>query len=923
MTPSNPAEVPAPPDRLRELVERFTGQWKQALGGGPRPTVDEFLTEASETDRTELRTILVRVEEELSGSVTTDDQTVDYSGRGAADTKLNLSLTQDSFAETLDAPGAAAAESPPASGYEILGELGRGGMGVVYKARQVALNRVVALKMVLSGAHASQHQLERFRTEAEAIARFQHPHIVQIYEVGERDGLPFFSLEHLPGGSLSDQIKREPQPADGAARIAAQLARGIQYAHDHGIAHRDLKPANILFDGDGVPKITDFGLAKKLEAGAASHTQSGTIVGSPSYMAPEQARGDVHDVGPSADVYSLGAILYEMLTGRPPFLGSSLVETLEQVRSKEPVPPRELVPKVPRDVETIALKCLQKEPAKRYGSAGELADDLDRFRAGKPILARPVSSMERAVRWCKRNPRIAGLTAAVVISLIVGTIVSTVLAIGMARERNQKEAERIRAEEARVVAEAATVQAKKNAEEVLKQGKLALGSFGTLIDEVQKKIGDSPGTLPLKLKLLETAIEGLDKVAKNDEDSRLLGQSTAAAYMKIGQLYQQMGQSEKAFAQFEKCHEIVKSMADKDPGSSVAQFNLAASLTMLGEMSLELGRDIQTSLDYYEQALALRKAIADLPPHEKLDPIKIRQDLSESHTRIGVTYLRLGEPDRATGYFRDALEIREQLVEREPTNLELLLDVARSRTALGEVRFRARDWSTARNHFAKALEICDRVQQTEPDNPRNKQELANILGNFGVFLLRTADLPEAQEQLTRCQKLMDELVALDGKNARYLRYLALADYRLGTLARMQNDMAAAERWNKLSLDLRKKLADADQKSERRLIELLLAQSRTGEHKAVADKATKIVQKPKLDREVLVELAQCYSQAAASVSDDDKLRQKYVEQAFDMLKRALKQGFKDLVLLETDPDLHAIRDLPEFKQLIQGATTVAK
>jgi eukaryotic-like serine/threonine-protein kinase len=923
MTPSNPAEVPASPDRLRELVERFTGKWKQALGGGPRPSVDEFLTEASEPDRIELRTILLRVEQELSGSVTTDDQTVDYSGRGAADTKLNLSLTLDCVGETLDAPGAASAgESAPATGYEILGELGRGGMGVVYKARQVALNRVVALKMVLSGAHASQHQLERFRTEAEAIARFQHPHIVQIYEVGERDGLPFFSLEYLPGGSLTDQIKREPQPAERAARIAAQLARGIQYSHSHGIAHRDLKPANILFDTDGVPKITDFGLAKKLEAGAASHTQSGTIVGSPSYMAPEQARGDIHDVGPSADVYSLGAILYEMLTGRPPFLGSSLVETLEQVRTKEPVPPRELVPKVPRDLETIALKCLQKEPAKRYGTAAELADDLDRFRAGKPILARPVSNMERAVRWCKRNPRIAGLTAAVVVSLVVGTIVSTVLAIGMARERNQKEAERIRAEEARVVAEAATVQARKNAEEVLKQGKLALGSFGTLIDEVQKKIGDSPGTLPLKLKLLETALEGLDKVAKNDEDSRLLGQSTAAAYMKIGQLYQQMGQSEKAFAQYQRCHEIVRSMADKDPDGPVAQANLAASLTMLGEMSLELRRDIQTSLDYYQQALALRSAIVNRPPDEKLDPIKIRQDLSESHTRVGVTYLRLGEPGRATGYFSDALKIREHLVERQPTNLELQLDVARSRTALGEVRFRSRDWTTARDHFAKALEICDRAQQTEPDNPRNKQELANILGNFGVFLLRTADLPEAQKHLTRGQKLMDELVALDAKVARYQRYLALADYRCGTLARLQNDTAVAERWNRMSLDLRKKLADDDPKSERRQIELLLVQSRTSAHKSVADMATKILQKPNLDREVLVELAQCYSQAAASVSDDSALRQIYINQALDMLKRAFKQGYKDFVVLETEPDLQAIRDLPEFKQLIKDATTVA-
>ena len=238
---------------------------------------------------------------------------------------------------------------------------------------------------------------------------------------------------------------------------------------------------------------------------------------------------------------------------------------------------------------------------------------------------------------------------------------------------------------------------------MLKQGKLALGSFGTLIDEVQKQIGDSPGTQPLKLKLLETALDGLDKVAKSDEDLRLLGQSMAAAYMRIGQLFQQMGQSEKAFAQFQKCHEIVKALADKDPDGPVAQANLAATLTMLGEMSLELRRDIQTSLDYYQQALALRQAIAARPPDEKLDPVKVRQDLAESHTRVGVTHLRLGEPDRATGYFRDALAIRDELVARDATNLLLQLDVARSHTALGEVRFRSRDWPAARDHFAKAL----------------------------------------------------------------------------------------------------------------------------------------------------------------------------------------------------------------------------
>jgi tetratricopeptide (TPR) repeat protein len=935
MGPLTDADAAAAPDRVRELIERFTDLWDRALGGGPPPSVEAFLAEVREPDRAGLRAQLDRVNRDdlqrtraldpAGGERTVDLPDPEAAGGKAADTHPDLDFTLDSAAETIDPPGGPAGGPVPAAGYEILGELGRGGMGVVYRARQLGLNRVVALKMVLSGAHASPHQIDRFRTEAEAVARLRHPHIVQIYEVGERDGLPFFSLEYLDGGSLADRIRREPQPPDRAARTAAQLALGVQYAHEHGIVHRDLKPANILFDADGVPKITDFGLAKKLEDGASSQTQSGTIMGSPSYMAPEQARGDVHEVGPGADVYSLGAILYELLTGRPPFLGSTLLETLEQVRSQEPVPPRELVPKVPRDLETIALKCLQKEPAKRYPSAGDLAEDLDRFRAGKPILARPVGAVERFARWCRRNPRTAGLTVAVVVSLVAGTVVSSAFAVGLHRERNQKEAERVRAEEARELAdarraeaEAAKREAQRNADEVLKQGKLALRSFGTLIEEVQKQIGDSPGTQALKLKLLETALDGLDKVAKSDEDSRLLGQSMAAAYMRIGQLFQQTGQSEKAFVQYEKCHAIVKALAAKDPDGPVAQANLAATLTMLGEMSLELRRDVQASLDYYQQALALRKAIAARPPDEKLDPARLRQDLAESHTRVGVTYLRLGEPVRAAGYFGDALAIREELAARDGKNLPLQLDVARSHTALGEVRFRARDWPAAKDHFARALAVCERVRAADPDGPRYQLELANTLGNIGVFSLRTGDLAEADKHLPRGQALMAKLAGLDAKNALYRRYLALADYRCATLARKRADTPAADRWNAECLRLRETLAADDPKSERRAIELLLVRSRTGGRDAVVAGAAKLEANPGVDREVLVELAQCYSQMAADPAADGKRRAEDRDHALALVRRALAQGYRDNVVLETDPDLDAVREAPGFRDMLSAA-----
>jgi serine/threonine-protein kinase len=312
---------------------------------------------------------------------------------------------------------------PGVPGYEIQGELGFGGMGVVYRARQLGLNRLVALKMLRGDVGAGPEEMARFRTEAESVARLQHPNIVQIHDLGEHDGRPFFSMELVAGGSLARRLGGQPLPARQAAQLAEVLARAMHVAHSRGIIHRDLKPSNILLAGfPDTPlvqctlKITDFGLVKRLDTHAGL-TISGTIMGTPAYMAPEQAGGRPRDVGAAVDVYGLGAVLYEMLTGRPPFKGANMLETIEQVRAQDPVSPTRLVARVPRDLETICLKCLQKEPHKRYPSAAELADDLRRFLAGEPIRARPIGRSERAVRWARRHPAAALLAGASAVAL--------------------------------------------------------------------------------------------------------------------------------------------------------------------------------------------------------------------------------------------------------------------------------------------------------------------------------------------------------------------------------------------------------------------------------------------------------------------------------------------------------------------------
>jgi tetratricopeptide (TPR) repeat protein len=455
-------------ERIDAIRDRFEKSWLS----GERPRLEEFVAQVRPDDRALLLVDLLQLELSYRRDAGETPDLADYLGRFPGHEQLvagQLNQPARTWSTAGPAPttrgpveapptgvpppqareGTEQAPGPRAAGvpgYEILGLLGRGGMGIVWKARHLSLNRVVALKMILGGAHGEERGRSRFRAEAEVVARLRHPNIVQIYEVGEvtdESGAvhPFMALELVDGGNLARQIDGTPQLARPTAELIEVLAQAVQAAHDAGVVHRDLKPANVLLarnpasggvdprrDEPGgssplagfVPKLADFGLAKRLDA--ADHTQSGLIMGTPGYMAPEQAAGQNKEVGPPADVWALGAILYELLTGRAPFRGASVAETLAQIVTEEPVPPHRLNRAAPRDLETICLKCLQKEPRKRYPSAAALAEDLRRVLDGRPIEARPVSALERGLKWARRRPAQAALVGAVLLAVLCGSV---------------------------------------------------------------------------------------------------------------------------------------------------------------------------------------------------------------------------------------------------------------------------------------------------------------------------------------------------------------------------------------------------------------------------------------------------------------------------------------------------------------------
>jgi eukaryotic-like serine/threonine-protein kinase len=846
--------------------------------------------------------------------------------------------TDSSLGPSAKAPAEIASDRKLVAGYEIVGELGRGGMGVVYKARQLGLNRTVALKMVLSGVHAGGEQLLRFAAEAQAVAHLDHPNIVRIYEVGEQEGIPFFSLEFVPGGTLANKLDSKPMPDRDAASILEVVSRAVDFAHQKGVVHRDLKPGNILLTDDGEPKIADFGLAKRIDVeGEGLQTQSGSIMGSPTYMAPEQAAGDNHLIGPATDVYALGSILYEMISGRPPFLSARVLDILQQVRSHDPVPPSRLQPKVAADLETICLKCLQKEPRKRYESAAALAADLRRFLEGEPILARPVSPFERAWIWCRRNRRIAALLGVVALLMILLAVGSTVAAVVIAHKQAETETQRVLAVSALGVATQKEAEAKAasrradenarvatgNAKVAEEQSLLAVRTLYNLVRNIQIRIRDEGTQQQLRRDLLENALAGLAKVLDSGTNSSLITRTRIAAAQQMGDIERDFGHTEKALGHYKTSLGFIEAMAKENPDDEVVIWNRAVIDRKLGEVYFELRGDTALAREAFRQALEARRRLTTMTltaylRNEGPPPDLVRKVLGEDSIKLSEVALVCGDPVEAWDLLRASLpEVDGKSIETPAEYATAFQSgLPADRVSLAQVRkvaelaFHLGDAATCRSLLSAAAPLL-----------KNPLEEAGLDIDLGDFAMRTGDPRSALETYEKAASIYDAIAKEDSGAALSTTNQSVISYRIGTARLALGDREAALRDYQRSLELRRGLAEGDPNNAFRQGSLLFALARCGERKEAITIAERLRERgpndPSMQFSIACGLALCADIPDQSVGQSlEKQRKEDRETAIRSLERAVRFGYRDVVAIETDPDLAAIRSEPAFASLLE-------
>jgi serine/threonine protein kinase/tetratricopeptide (TPR) repeat protein len=810
---------------------------------------------------------------------------------------------------------------PCVTGYDVLGILGEGGMGIVYKAHQVRLDRFVALKMIRAGTGARHQDLARFEAEARAVAAIEHANIVRIFEIGEHEGMPFCSLEYLPGGSLARKIDGKPRPVDEAASIVATLASAMEVAHKRGIVHRDLKPANVLIAADGTLKVSDFGLVKLLEEDS-SQTRTGTILGTPSYMSPEQANGEIHKVGPAADQYALGAILYELLTGRPPFHGRSAFDTLDQVRNKGPVAPSQLQTKIPRDIETICLKCLEKDPGRRYADVTALVEDLRRFQAGEPFVARPISTPERVWRWCLRNRAVASLIATAASFLLLALAVSAIAAVTIYRKNRTLRDTNVALAKEKSLAETRQIIAEDAAQAANAQNRNAVETETEWINVMEHRLRYVPEVQEVREKMLSDATKNLDESiramtslraiigwAPKDEENNW--RTLARARHRLGEFHLSRNRFTEALEQFRLMDEIVESLAKASPDDPMAQMRLARSRRQIGFVTAQMLGDSPTGEKYLREALEINRACLAKKPGEDT----FQRELANSLGQLASAELVLGHLESARELYREELQARTKFSAALARDESSRRELAGLYEKLGELSFRMKQPEEGRRNYGLAAEKRREFLAEHPDDWPAVHDLAQTYNNAGfVHYPQGREPAMAREYHRKALELIEKRVKVDPTNLETKTVLATTLYYDATCALESGDLAGAAAGYRRCLEIRKQLA-TEPKAKMSQIDLMVALARCGEHAEAARIAESLVATPPKDEYLYFQAACGYALSAEAAARDEALVRRYRSAALECLRQGKQRGWNDLETVESDPDLEPIRETPEFQALL--------